>query len=59
MDNVAKAAQNKHMEDADSFLTENLKVLGKFFVDWRIIPSMNKTETMYFHLNNKQAKKKV
>lgn len=58
-DDLALATQDKHREDVDNFLTEDLKALRKSFADWRLIPSIIKEETMCFTLiTNKQKTSK-
>ncbi|XP_060547135.1 putative protocadherin beta-18 [Pantherophis guttatus] len=52
-DDLALAAQDKNLEVLDCLLSEDLKSLGKFFADWRLIPRVSKTVSTYFHLNNK------
>lgn len=55
-DDLALAARSNTIEDNNNTLSEDLSNLSKYFADWRLIPSMSKTEVSCFHLNNKQAR---
>lgn len=55
-DDLALASRSRTIEETSNVLSEDLAMLGRYFIDWRLIPNMNKTEVMCFHLNNKQAR---
>lgn len=57
-DDLAFASRSKTIEDTRNILSEKLAMLEGYFAYWRLIPNMNKTEVMCFHLNNKQARLK-
>lgn len=51
VDDLTIAVQEKHMELANRLFLKDPKILGKFFSDWRLTPSANKTVTIYFYLS--------
>lgn len=40
-------------------MTDDLEVLWKYYKKWRLSPNPNKTECICFHLNNKQASRRL
>ena len=54
-DDLAIAVQHKNFTTAEDILTEDLSTLGNYFREWGLKPSMSKTESSCFHLNNKMA----
>ena len=49
------AIQHKRMNATEDVLTRDLTALGNYFRKWRLQTSVTKTETSYFHLNNRLA----
>ena len=58
-DDLAIAVQHKNFTTAEDILTEDLSTLGNYFRKWRLKPSMSRTESSCFHLNNKMANRKL
>lgn len=54
-DDLAIAVQQKHITATEDILTNDLSRLAVYFREWRLKPSMSKTESCCFHLNNKMA----
>ena len=46
-------------EEAQSILEEDLKKVDEYFKSARLIMNLSKTEVCAFHLNNKEADKKL
>ena len=51
--------QYKKFEEAQSILEEDLKQVDEYFKSARLIMNPSKTEVCAFHLNNKEADKKL
>jgi hypothetical protein len=58
-DDWAIAIRSKSMEEMEETLTDDLNILGKYFHNWRLQPSLSKTEVACFHLNNRMANREL
>jgi len=50
---------SKHFEDVENTITSNLTLLENFFKKWRHRPNPLKTMVTAFHLNNKEANRRI
>lgn len=55
-DDIAFAIQHKSFAEIESILTSVMAEFAGYCRFWRLNPSITKTETSCFHLNNRQAK---
>jgi len=54
-DDTALACQDKDISNCEKTLEEDLETLKRYFKKWRLKPNPQKTESIIFHLNNRQA----
>lgn len=54
-DDLAIITQHVDANVIERTLSADLDVLSKYFKTWCLKPSLSKTETCFFHLNNRQA----
>lgn len=47
------------MKEGENTLTNDLSILERYFYKWRLIPNPDKTEVCGFHLNDKEANRKL
>lgn len=58
-DDTAIAYQSKLFKEVEDVTIKDLEKLSKYFVDWRLKPNIGKTFHCIFHLNNRQANRKL
>lgn len=58
-DDMAFAYQSRKWEQLESVLSADLTVLNKYLQNWRLQPSVTKTEVSCFHLTNRDARRKL
>lgn len=58
-DDLSLATQNQQMSTTEVTLTADLALLSQYFKNWRLCPSMAKTESACFHLNNHLARSRL
>lgn len=58
-DDIAMAAQAKAFEDVEKILRTDLCKMSFYFAKWRLKPNASKTVSITFHLNNRQANRKL
>lgn len=58
-DDIAMAAQAKTFEDIEVMLRSDLRKMAFYFAKWRLKPNVSKTTSITFHLNNRQANRKL
>ena len=58
-DDIAIAYQAKSFNELETMLNTDIDTLSKYFTDWRLKPNTGKTVHCIFHLNNRQASRKL
>jgi len=54
-DDTALAYQYKDISNCEKTLEEDLETLNLYFKKWSLKPNLQKTESIIFHVNNRQA----
>lgn len=54
-DDIAYACQSKEIDQLNNMLSSDMLLLTEYTRNWRLKPSISKTESSLFHLNNLQA----
>lgn len=58
-DDVGLAAQTESFEKVDGILNEDQAIVQKYFKSWLLTLNHNKTTSIVFHLNNRDAIRKL
>lgn len=58
-DDLALAYQARSLEECEGSLTTDLHIMGEYFKSWRLKPNPTKTEVNAYHLNNREANRKL
>ncbi len=58
-DDIAIAYQAKSFKELEDVMNKDMEKLAKYFENWRLKPNTTKTVHCIFHLNNRQASRKL
>lgn len=58
-DDIAIAYQATSFKELEDVLNKDMDNLAKYFMNWRLKPNTAKTVHCIFHLNNRQASRKL
>jgi hypothetical protein len=58
-DDLALTFQHNNFDTIENTLSNDLKIMSQYFVNWRLCPNPTKTEVSCFHLNNMQKNKEL